>query len=174
MENVETITATTPKIGDPTESRSAMEADKQKAIKLGQQALGEQIHKKTVELVAKAKQKEQEEAQLRRFMLELAKEKAAGPKKRTNKAAQYLGHGRYKVGDQFICLTGNQADVLEMLVELRAATLAQLAGNGVSNPSAVLTSVCNNHRLLAPFIKLPGGKGKGGYSTTITDGRMQT
>jgi hypothetical protein len=72
------------------------------------------------------------------------------------------------VGNEAIRLTGYQADVLESLVTLRAASLEQLRNaSGCESASAVLKQICAAHKLLAPFIKMPGGKNKGGYSTTI-------
>jgi hypothetical protein len=86
--------------------------------------------------------------------------------------AVFLGDGRYQVGDEPICLDGQQANVLQVLVELRAATLGRLRDKtGVQNPSHVLTTICKSHPKLAPFIKLPGRKSRGGYSTSIVDGR---
>jgi hypothetical protein len=83
----------------------------------------------------------------------------------------FLGTGRYRVGVKVICLGGSQADALQALVELRAATFEQLKKHsGASNPSVLLKSICENQALLAPYISLPGGKNKGGYSTTILDG----
>jgi hypothetical protein len=79
----------------------------------------------------------------------------------------YRGEGLYQVGNESIRLTGSQADVLETLVKLHAASMEQLQRSGCENPSAVLASIQKVHKLLAPFIKMPGGKNKGGYSTTI-------
>ena len=81
---------------------------------------------------------------------------------------QFIGKGRYRIGADTIALTGRQADVLQALVELRAATLSDLqTRSGVGNPSIALSQICNRYPALARFIKLAGGKGKGGYSTTI-------
>jgi hypothetical protein len=84
----------------------------------------------------------------------------------------FLGEGRYQIGPTTLCLNGSQADALQGLIELRAANFEQLRKyGGVSNPSSLLKSICENQALLAPYISLPGGKNKGGYSTTILDGR---
>lgn len=84
----------------------------------------------------------------------------------------FLGEGRYQIGRTTICLNGSQADALQALIELRGANFDQLRKHGgVSNPSSLLKSICENQAHLAPYISLPGGKNKGGYSTTILDGR---
>lgn len=85
--------------------------------------------------------------------------------------AIHLGDGRYQVGREIVCLDGSKSLVLQALVELRGANLAALKKqSGVLNPSATLKSIHARHPLLAPFIVLPGGKGQGGYSTTIVNG----
>jgi len=72
-----------------------------------------------------------------------------------------------------IRLDGAAADVLECLVDLRA-TSKILIENKSGRPEAikVLRLIRKNHSELAPHITLPGGKGRGGYSTTIVDGRI--
>jgi hypothetical protein len=85
---------------------------------------------------------------------------------------RFFGAGRYQVGREFICLADTQADVVEALVNQRVATLAILKRvSGVNNPAAVLKAVCNQHPELGRSIRLPGGKGRGGYSTAIVDSR---
>lgn len=80
----------------------------------------------------------------------------------------FLGGGRYQVGDKVTVLTGAQADVLQALVELQGASLDELrTHSGAPNPAIALKQICKSYPLLSPFITLPGGKGKGGYSTTI-------
>lgn len=82
--------------------------------------------------------------------------------------AVFLGGGKYKVDETMISLTGAQADVLQALVELQGASLDELrTHSGAPNPAIALKQICKSHPLLSPFISLPGGKGKGGYSTTI-------
>jgi hypothetical protein len=101
------------------------------------------------------------------YQMCLSEEAAAGVGTPT-----YLGERRYQVGDEIIYLDGTQAILLECLVELQGTSLQKLKDtSGVPNPSNVLKAIRERHPKLAPFIKLPGGKGKGGYSTTIVDGR---
>lgn len=80
----------------------------------------------------------------------------------------FLGGGRYQAGDEIIALDGNQASVLQALVELRAATKDDLVRkSGVEDAPRVLRTIRKKHPQLAPAITLPGGKGRGGYRTTV-------
>ena len=86
--------------------------------------------------------------------------------------AVYLGNGLIEVGHEQLRLTDSQNDVIQALVELGAAGLTELGSkSGRESPQKTLKAVIARYPALAPHIKLPGGKSKGGYSTTILDGR---
>jgi len=77
--------------------------------------------------------------------------------------------GLVMIGDEQLKLEGSEADVLEALVVLQAATTADLierSGRGDSAPR-VLRKIYSKHTILQPFITLPKRKGQGGYRTTI-------
>ena len=82
-----------------------------------------------------------------------------------------LGDGRFLVGDHPISLEGRQSYVLDALVDLRTASMSQLAKHsGVDDVARQLKRICERFPQLAAHITLPGGRGKGGYSTTIRKG----
>jgi len=82
--------------------------------------------------------------------------------------AEFLGDGQYRVGSRELQLTGAQADVMQALVEKRSATKGQLnAASGIENSPRVLRKIRQSIPELAPYIKMPGARGRGGYSTTI-------
>jgi hypothetical protein len=93
----------------------------------------------------------------------------------TNAAIRSLGGGAVYLGDGLIEVDGKpyrieQAHqfVVEALVKLKAATAEQLArASGVEDAVKVLRAVCDAIPELKPHITLPGGRGKGGYRTTI-------
>lgn len=86
--------------------------------------------------------------------------------------AELLDNDRWKVGESVFVLDGTQTAVLRSLVELRAATLDGLRRqSGCDKASEVLKQIVKNHPPLAPFVTLPGAKGRGGYRTTIVDSR---
>ena len=62
-----------------------------------------------------------------------------------------------------------QSTVLEGLIELGGAATKEglFEKTGVRDAPRVLRQIREAHPTLAPHIKLPGGKGKGGYQTTI-------
>jgi hypothetical protein len=67
-----------------------------------------------------------------------------------------------------IRLQNAEAEVLEALIDKRAATLTELRRlSGHEDVSGILSRIRDRHPALAPFITLPGGKGRGGYTTTI-------
>jgi len=67
-----------------------------------------------------------------------------------------------------VCLECNEQDVLGVLVRLGATTLQVLRKeSNCDNPNRVLTGLIRKYALLKKHIFLPGGKGHGGYSTTI-------
>lgn len=99
----------------------------------------------------------------------IAEPESANAQKGEERLAFFHGDGLYRVdGVPPIRLEGAQADVLEALVETHAATKDRLiSSSGHSDAPRVLKSICASFPQLAPFITLPGRKGKGGYSTTI-------
>jgi hypothetical protein len=86
---------------------------------------------------------------------------------RTDKpTALWLSHGVVQIGDgDPIKLPEQFAAPLEELVKLRAAETAQLEriGGGVKKLREMLVRFPE----LQPYVKTPGRKGKGGYSTSI-------
>ena len=86
--------------------------------------------------------------------------------------AEFLGSGRYRVVGEELCFEGQQAKALAALVQLRSATKQSLVDkSGVEDAPRVLRMICKKFPQLAPFIRLPGKKGAGGYSTSIIDAR---
>ena len=83
---------------------------------------------------------------------------------------QYLGDGRVRIGGETVCLEGNEADIVETLVILGAANIDELR-KVADNVPRVLNRIREKYPLLAPHIISPGAKGRGGYRTTIVDGR---
>ncbi len=80
----------------------------------------------------------------------------------------FKGKGLYIRGDDAVRLDGAEAIVMETLVKLRAATKPQLEQNsGVDDAVRILRAIKNKYRWLAPYIILPGTKGRGGYRTTV-------
>ena len=90
---------------------------------------------------------------------------------RKNESAEspvYLGEARYRVGGDVIQLEYAENKVLSRLVELGAAKKSDLEkANG--NAVTILRQIKRKkaYSELAPHIIFPGGKGKGGYKTTI-------
>ena len=71
-------------------------------------------------------------------------------------------------GKESIRLEDAEAIVVQALVELRAATKDGLISHsGVEDAVAILRRIKTKHPMLARAIVFPGGRGKGGYSTTI-------
>ena len=82
--------------------------------------------------------------------------------------AVWLGSGKFRVGDKTIMLESQQAAVLQALVTLRAASKPELEKeSGYADAVAVLKKLRKKFPELEPHILLAGGRGKGGYSTTI-------
>ncbi len=87
---------------------------------------------------------------------------------RAEQEAVWLGKGRVRIGDQTLSLEPQFADVLEALIELRAATKPELQKrSGREEPGRLLNKLVRKIPSLRPYIVLPGRRGKGGYSTTI-------
>ena len=84
------------------------------------------------------------------------------------KTEAVLRGARVQVGDEFIVLELQEASVLQALVDLRAAMTQQLIDeSGYSDAVRVLGKLRNKFPALKPYIEFPGGRGKGGYKTTI-------
>jgi hypothetical protein len=82
--------------------------------------------------------------------------------------AVWIGHGRVRIGNQTITLESQLADVLQALVELQSATKPELQKqSGRDQPDKLLKKLVTNHPQLKQYIRFPGGRGKGGYGTTI-------
>lgn len=80
----------------------------------------------------------------------------------------YAGEGRLRIDTETICLDEVEQYVIESLVALRAAKKQELishCGNG--DAPRILKRIVTKHKRIAPFIRLPGKKGQGGYGTTI-------
>jgi hypothetical protein len=83
-----------------------------------------------------------------------------------------LGGGRILIDGEVMALTRNAANVIEALVELRAAPKDELIRrSGVDDAPRVLRRIREKFPVLKPYLTMPGGPGKGGYRTTIVDGR---
>jgi hypothetical protein len=84
--------------------------------------------------------------------------------------AVWLGNRQIQIGrDAPLTLPEQYATVLECLVESRSADSEQLERSG-GGPKK-LREMLKKFPQLKQFVILPGGKGKGGYRTTIRDGR---
>lgn len=80
----------------------------------------------------------------------------------------YLGGGRLVADGTSITLESAESDVIETLVQDRTCDLPTLIFKSHQPKAArLLKRIINKHGFLKPYIKLPGGRGKGGYSTTI-------
>lgn len=96
------------------------------------------------------------------------------PPKETD-GAYYLGDGKIQIGDaEPFTITPLQSKVVEALVRKRSATFDELcAACDTDEPHKVIERILRRHPELKPFLKRPGGSGKGNYSTTIVDRRPQ-
>jgi len=84
----------------------------------------------------------------------------------------YHGDGLVTCGEASLRLEGQEATVLEALVETRAATVTMLRDrSGYHDAPRILKAIKAKFPILDPVITLPGGKGRGGYRTTIEDAR---
>jgi len=90
--------------------------------------------------------------------------------------ATYLGNGVVRVGDKQLTLDGREGYVLEGLLNLGSTAKKDALVNesGCDDAPAILKRIQQKHPTLAPLITRPGGKGRGGYRTTILDGRTPT
>lgn len=80
----------------------------------------------------------------------------------------YLGESKYRCGQEILILEYTENRVLAKLVKHGAAKKAELESVS-ENAISVLRGIKRKraYRMLAPHIIFPGGKGKGGYRTTI-------
>ena len=88
------------------------------------------------------------------------------------KAAEvaFLGDGRFRCGGEVIQLIDADATVLETLISYGATSLSDLKkATNIESPNKVLKRIKERHPALDLVIILPGGKGLGGYRTTIKD-----
>jgi hypothetical protein len=80
----------------------------------------------------------------------------------------YLGGNRVGAGGEELVLTEPEDAVLAALVESRSATIDELRRkSGYEDAAKILKRIVKKFTQLAPFITLPGGRGRGGYRTTI-------
>lgn len=81
----------------------------------------------------------------------------------------YLGDGKCRTDQGIVQLQEAQGVVLQALIELGGAALkgALVERSGVGDAPRVLKSIKEKYPALNPYIRLPHGKGKGGYSTAI-------
>lgn len=85
---------------------------------------------------------------------------------------EYLGNGRLRIANETISLEGNQEAVLEALLNRGgAATISELRSDTLVDDVPRVLKRIRTHPGLEEYIVLPGGRGKGGYRTTISDGR---
>jgi hypothetical protein len=83
--------------------------------------------------------------------------------------AVYLGQGRIRIGDDTLCLAGQEATVIEALVDCGAASKADLeTKSGYADAVKVLRRIREKkYPILAPYITMAGKRNSGGYRTTI-------
>jgi hypothetical protein len=82
----------------------------------------------------------------------------------------FLQGNRIIIGEKAVVLGLQEQDVINALVKLRAADLPTLKKqSGYKHAATVLKRLVNKrqNRILKQFITMPGGRGRGGYSTTI-------
>ena len=77
--------------------------------------------------------------------------------------------GKLTLNGKPLSLSSGEKFVLRRLVERRTATFAELQSEH-PRPDRVLKRLREKYPALKRFISLPGGPGKGGYSTTIESG----
>lgn len=76
-----------------------------------------------------------------------------------------------RFGENYLRLTPNEELVLTALCEKSAATLSELRkDSGDSHADRTLKQLVKKYPALQPFIKIPGGNNRGGYSTSIKIG----
>lgn len=80
-----------------------------------------------------------------------------------------FANGKLKIGDETLAFEGQESYVLQALVELKAATKVELENkSGVPDAVTVLKRIIRKYpQKLKDYITLPGGRGRGGYRTTI-------
>ena len=74
--------------------------------------------------------------------------------------------GKLVLKGKSLSLVAGEKYVLTKLVAMRTATFTELQTQH-PRPDRVLKGLLNKYSLLKKFITLPGGPGRGGYSTTI-------
>jgi len=85
---------------------------------------------------------------------------------------RYLGNGQIKCGYDTFDLEANQVAVLEALLDNGAMTLDKLRRTTlIEEPHKIIKTLQEGFPQLEPYLKRPGGRGRGGYRTTIIDGR---
>jgi len=80
----------------------------------------------------------------------------------------YRGNGIFFAGNQNIRLDRAEEIVIETLIEARALSKDELiTRSGVDDAVRILKRIKKKHPAIGKAIVLPGGKGRGGYSTSI-------
>lgn len=96
---------------------------------------------------------------------------AAGPRgDGTPGETAILKDNRIIIGDRVIVLGTTERDVVGALAKLKAADLRTLNNEAGYNHAAIVLKRLlhkKGNEILRQFIVLPGGRGRGGYSTTI-------
>jgi hypothetical protein len=80
--------------------------------------------------------------------------------------------GKLVLDGKPLSLSAGEKYVLEKLVAMRTATLPDLQSQH-PRPDKVLKGLVKKYPKLKNFISLPGGPGRGGYSTTIEPGKPE-
>lgn len=84
----------------------------------------------------------------------------------------WLGNRRLRIGDRVVVLDPPAAAVLGALVQVKAATKPELErASKQEDPGRELRKLVRKYPELDRHITRPGGKGRGGYSTTIREGQ---
>jgi hypothetical protein len=79
-----------------------------------------------------------------------------------------FGDGRFQIDGKELRLDYAEAITLEALVRRKSASKSDLFDDtGIEDPGRKLKRICEKHPNFSLYIKLPGRKGRGGYTTRI-------
>lgn len=83
--------------------------------------------------------------------------------------AVWLGNGVVRVGDKPVALEPQEATVLQALIELGGAAIRPNLESkaGIKDVAEIMKKLKTR---FPDYVTLPGGRGRGGYTTTIRDG----
>ena len=84
-------------------------------------------------------------------------------------AIEFHGRNVFSVGENEFLVSDNEGNVLEAFLEHSVMDTATLEStSGVNYPARVLRKLATKYEdAFKPFIRFPGGKGKGGYGVKI-------